>query len=87
MFWQARIGIITQRAALDPRFSLRWNVSLRLQQLVIDPVFPRRVSQCGAQANRPTSGYGGTTSTGTLPFTRTSDVWLPRKSFLRPRRP
>ena len=29
----------------------------------------------------------GTTNTGTLPSTRTSDVWLPKNSFLRPRRP
>jgi hypothetical protein len=28
-----------------------------------------------------------TTNTGTLPSTRTSDVWLPNNSFLRPRRP
>jgi DNA invertase Pin-like site-specific DNA recombinase len=28
-----------------------------------------------------------TTNTGTLPSARTSDVWLPKISFLRPRRP
>jgi hypothetical protein len=28
-----------------------------------------------------------TTNTGTLPSARTSDVWLPNHSLLRPRRP
>ena len=36
---------------------------------------------------RPDMADYDTTNTGTLPFTTTSDVWLPNNNFLRPRRP
>lgn len=42
---------------------------------------------CDVPSNLDAEQGYRTTSTGTLPSARTSDAWLPRNSFLRPRRP